>query len=877
MQTAPSLMNPNPSSIPGEVLNLPEIDPLNSDIPTGHPTAGYFSPEVTTYLARSIEEANGNEVFFFGRHREGELVEAEVVARGHQSAVPVFLERAGAHDVLIHNHPSGKLDPSEADLGVASLAGQRGLGFFIVDNSAERVYRVVEPISPSEPVDSDQVVRLFGAKGALAKSLSSFEERAGQTALAIETTEAFNHDRVVAFEAGTGVGKSFAYLIPAILWAVQNRGRVIVSTQTIALSEQLVSKDLPLLARTLGVDFRFALVKGRGNYACRRKMGEVAKERDQFAFDEEHRAWIDDILVRLESSETGSLSDLAELPPDAIWDDFRSTSDQSLKTRCPHYQECFFYNARRRAAGAHIVVVNHHLFFADLAVRMVTGDGRSDLVIPGYDRVVFDEAHRLEEVATQHLGHGFSRIGLLQLLGRWWSRGRSKKESERGRFVWVLTQMRDEAVSESREFLEMVLLPRLRDLRGSVAEAFDSARENIRSRLDASEIESFQALRLGEKPGDLSAEAIEEPIVYLRDELIDFRQILRRGFRLLDGEPFTPESKHEGLLVEYRAAISSVDKVLEAVEGLLAPPEHYVRWIELGPGDRGNLVMRLAPIRVSELLEQRLYQTTKTVAMVSATLSVRGRWDFLGDRLGWTRVDEQRFVGSTFESPFDYPNQARILLPDDLPDPGESRFVDAFAALCMDAIRGVSGRTFVLFTSHWMLREVSTQLRGRLAAWGYPVLVQGEAPATELLRRFRVAGNAVLFGNQSFWEGVDVPGDALSCVIIARLPFRVPSHPLEKARTEELRDRGENPFRSFTIPQAVLALKQGVGRLIRHTKDRGVVIIADRRITTKQYGREFLESLPDAPQSVGPWSELLRELRDFFDSESEPTEDEGTT
>lgn len=834
----------------------------------GTSTEPDFAPAVRSRMAKEIAEAGGNEVFFLGRHEKGQLVEAEVVARGHSSAVPVFLDRVAQHDVLIHNHPSGRLDPSSADLQVAAIAGERGLGFFIVDNEVARVYRAVEPRPAPKPIDVESVVALFAAGGSLARAFPTFEERSGQTALARATAEAFNDERVVAFEAGTGVGKSFAYLVPAILWAVENRGRVIVSTQTIALSEQLVTKDLPLLKRALGIDFRYALVKGRGNYVCRRKMREVALDRDQFAFDDEHRAWIDDIIERIESSATGSLSELAELPPETIWEDFRSSTEQSLKTKCPHHQECFYYRARRAATGAHIVVVNHHLFFADLAVRTVVGDHQSDLVIPGYDRVVFDEAHRLEEVATQHLGRGFSRIGLFQILGRWWSPAKGGGGRERGRFVYVLETLRKEAVTETREFMEMSLLPRLQQLRGSVGEALDHARDGIlqaiRDHLPTDPGRPPLALRLGREPGDLPKECVEEPLLLLRDEFVDSRQAMRRAIWLLEGEPFEPATRHEGLLVEFRSAVSSIDRALEAVEGILAPPEGHVAWIELGAGDRGNLAFRIAPIRVSEILEQRLYRSARTVSMVSATLSVKGEWGFLGDRLGWSRVQAGRFHGEVFPSPFDYSRQSLLLLPNDLPEPGEPRFVDAFTALCLDSIREVKGRTFVLFTSHAMLRQVSDNLRGRLASWGYPVLVQGEAPASELLRRFRAAGNAVLFGNQAFWEGVDVPGDALSCVVIARLPFRVPSHPLEKARAEELRSRGENPFRAFTIPQAVLAFKQGVGRLIRHTRDRGVIIVADRRITQKPYGRDFLASLPESPTAVGPWSELSARLADFF-------------
>ncbi len=832
------------------------------------PTEQCFAPEVRTSIATEIAAAGGNEVFFFGTMEGSTLIAVEAIARGHRSAVPVFLNRAeNHHHVLVHNHPGGDLTPSNADLSIASEAGMRGLGFFIVDDKATRVYRVVEPHTPREtiPLDLGEIEKIFSADGVLAKAVPQFEDRPGQREMAIEVARSFNDDCVKAFEAGTGVGKSFAYLVPSILWAHANNSRVVVSTQTIALSEQLATKDLPVLSRVLDVDFHFALIKGRGNYACRRKTSEVVYQKDLYRDNEERGNWIEAILERLSTSKLGSLSELDGIPPDDVWDDFRSTTEQSLKTRCPHYQECFFYNARREASRAQVLIVNHHLFFADLGLRLNLESYDDDLVIPAYDRVVFDEAHRLEEVASQHLGGGFSRIGLYQMLSRL-AAGRDR----RGRLYFLSNVLREQSLGAAAKFLDGELIGKVQEIRSSIGEAFDNIEARVQEvpapRSYGAEPETMR--RLGAGDGELPREVVEEPLLLLRDELLGLRRTIRHAWNLLLDEPFEPEVRFEGCVAEYRSAFSTVGHAVESVESMLSQRKGFLSWVELRKGRRGNILLRSAPIRVSQILADSLYSRVSTAIMTSATLSVAKSWDFLGDRLGWNLTEQGRFEGRTFDSPFDFEQQTMLGIPDDLPSPEERDFVGRFSDIVREAVTISGGRAFVLFTSHRMLRQVAAALQGGLERMGYPCLVQGTQPQSELLRRFRDSGRAVLFGNQTFWEGVDVPGDALSCVIIARLPFRVPSHPLERARAEDLEERGQNPFAKLTVPQAVLALKQGFGRLIRTKTDRGTVIIADRRIVTKPYGKRFLESLPPSRRVIGPWSQVRNELNDFFAPEA---------
>ena len=346
-------------------------------------------PPVRESLAAAIDQAGGNEVFFLARlawEDEGSVrvAEVDVAARGNRSAVPAIIRRAEEWDLAIHNHPSGRLEPSEADFAVAHELANREVGFAIIDNRAERHYLVVSPFRKPppgpQPVDPAEVEAVFGSGGPLAAALKDYEARAGQVAMAREVAEALNGNRVVALEAGTGVGKSFGYLVPSILWAVLNRSRVIVSTNTINLQEQLIGKDLPFLERTLKLKFKYALIKGRGNYACKRKLAEIEKEGVGDLFEKEDEArQLRELIAWAKKAREGSLAELGAPPPDRVWEKAMSETDKSLKVLCPFYGECFYYQAKREAFKADIVVVNHHLFFADLAVRRVIGNYQIDL------------------------------------------------------------------------------------------------------------------------------------------------------------------------------------------------------------------------------------------------------------------------------------------------------------------------------------------------------------------------------------------------------------------------------------------------------------------------------------------------------------------
>ncbi|MCZ6792612.1 MAG: DEAD/DEAH box helicase [Planctomycetota bacterium] len=832
-------------------------------------------PPLRRFLRDTIARSGGVEVFFLGRVRwedRGEvavLQELDVLARGNQVSVPAIIDRAQDWDVALHNHPGGDLEPSASDLDIASELGNRGVGFVIIDNPVERVRVVVGPMprEKSTPVDLDEIRRIFGRDGPLARRLDDYECRAGQLDMALEVARSLNENGVIACEAGTGVGKSFAYLVPSILWATQNREKVVVSTGTIHLQEQLVNKDLPFLEKTLDVDFRYALIKGRNNYACRRKVSELPEE---FLVSEtdtaEHRKALEELIEWVGNTRDGSRADLPAEPRPEVWERVMSETDKSLKVNCKFYQSCFYYQARRRVNRSHIVVANHHLFFADLAVRQETGNYEYDLVLPAYRRVVFDEAHHLEDVCSDYFGVRFSRRGIRQRLRRM-----ASEDGLRGRLAILGNRLRgwgDDSAAEKIASSYASFVPELAD---AIDERFEAIEELARAEGAGGPGRRATAEPGGDRHIRLRPEDETLPFwVTTREHLEGVRAEFLRLGRLNDSALHTvqkakiPEEGRDSVRLELESFGGRLEALVVGLERFVSGTDASVaRWLEVPGGAKGGVEFAAAPTRVAPQLAATVYEPLKSVALCSATLSVAGRPDFVVDRLGLSLIPEERFTFRSFASPFDFRRQVLTVVPDDLPEPTERGFEAELPRLVLEILRGSRGRAFVLFTSYSLLRRTHRELEGELVALGLRPLAQGQAQRSELLRRFR-EGRGVLFGTDSFWEGVDVKGSALELVIITRLPFRVPSHPLQEARVEEIRLRGKSPFAHFTVPQAVLRFKQGFGRLIRSTEDRGVVAVLDRRILSRPYGKTFRASLPPTSYHVGPAAEIVRRVEAFF-------------
>jgi ATP-dependent DNA helicase DinG len=829
-----------------------------------------FSSGAIEAIKAEIEAADGAEVFFFGRaDASGLVVEVEVAARGNEGAAPAVLTRARGMDLAIHNHPSGVLMPSDADLGVASTLGNMGVGFAIVSNDAGRV-NVVVPLlrrAPVAPLVPDDVERILGVEGTLAARLKGYESRPGQLDMAHAVASAFTQDSVALLEAGTGTGKTFAYLVPAVLWAKRNAEKVVVSTGTIPLQEQIVTKDVPALAAVLP-PFKATVVKGRSNYVSLRRASEASKAESGYFESEGERREVERLVGWASETKTGDRSELTPSPSPDAWERIESQSDNCLRAKCPTYAECHYFESRRAAARADVLVVNHALLVTDLAAKREIGNFQAAAVLPPYQRVVIDEAHHLSDVAADHLGARVTERGLTRLLGRL----RLRRDAQRGllptleRALGKVSRAEDpDKVARARVAIEERLLPARDRAVHAVEQGFQMlafhAREAGEGSPEERQLVREVKLRLR---SDERSKALVAHLLEARDALAGLEAELRRAIDGLDDALGPALEAVSGTLLEVEAvgrrlasAVASIDLARAVDDATL------VRWIDVVRDRKGEdrCELHASPLDVAPVLKEAFLDKVRTAVFSSATLTVAGEFDYVERGLGVAQLEPSRVERLQVASPFDFSRQAVLGLPLDLPEPNAPGFDDATAAFVLEAVRVSLGRAFVLFTSYRSLERVHARIAPTLHAEGLLPLKQGDGGRRGLLERFKAVPGSVLFGTDSFWEGVDVPGDGLVLVIIAKLPFRVPSEPLEQARSEAIRARGGDPFSELMLPRAVLKLKQGFGRLIRTRRDRGAVVVLDRRIATKPYGRAFLDSLPDVPVVRGKTAAVLEAVR----------------
>ncbi|MFA4944043.1 MAG: helicase C-terminal domain-containing protein [Lentisphaeria bacterium] len=664
---------------------------------------------------------------------------------------------------------------------------------------------------PPRPRVGAATAAFFGAESPLraAEAVGGrpYDPRPQQAAMAERVAAALEAGEHLCVEAPTGVGKTFAYLVPAIHFAVRSGKPVVVSTHTIALQEQILRKDIPILQKLLGLEFKAVLAKGRSNYLCWRRLTAAVGEVHLYLPSDDLIPDLERLRQWAEETPDGSRSDLPAEPPPGVWEAVCCEAGNCLGQNCPFHRSCFFFRARLQLLAANVIVANHALFFSDMAMRRAATAEEADAaagILPAYAAVVLDEGHTIEETAATHLGLRASSWGLRKALFRLWN-----PERQRGLLGAAASQPAREAVCRAEE-------------------QFERLSRRLLAWLDeAPNVNPRRYLQAGQLP-DLMAEPLETAIEKVN--------ALAKG--CADAARAT----------ELRAAALQLQESREALHAFFNMTlAGHVYWLERH-GQRGTLLsLNAAPVEVAPLLRELLFGNRFTVVVTSATLAVRQSMDYFLRRVG----ARDRAATLVLDSPFDYRRQVTLHLPLEMPNPNTPEFLPAACAGIRRFLLETQGHAFVLFTSYRMMQEAAERLADFFRESGLNLLIQGEGlPRGKLLEAFRATPHAVLFGTDSFWTGVDVPGDALTNVIIVKLPFAVPDHPLMQARQELIESRGGRAFWDYSLPEAILKFRQGFGRLIRSRTDRGIVVVLDNRVTTTGYGRMFLDSLPQCRRQV---------------------------
>ena len=708
-------------------------------------------------------------------------------------------------------------------------------------------------------LDRKKIEWVFDEGGFLEKNFENFEHRDGQINMAGEVVDAFNSQKHLLVEAGTGTGKSLAYLVPSVIWARENNVPVVISTNTKNLQTQLFEKDIPFVKETLGIDFKAAIIKGRGNYLCIRKLLYVLKQAD-YELDLDERLQMVTVLSWAAWTQTGDISEnIVTGRPGFFktWAKMSCSGEDCLGRGCKHYSRCFLWKARNKAMNAEVVIANHSLVFAELNMRSPN--------LPPYAQIVFDEAHNLEDAATSHLSIEISPLRIGIILGRLVHKGRRKHRS--GLLPSILDKVQSAKINkplQEKLITNLTNLPEVFDHAEVAANLFFSEVDNLRKNSGEAINLRFMAERIDLEKWQVIFDAKEELLIHLA-----------RGLHSLEYLVDDLKEIEEDFLEYHREFIRDLEFSIltmrefseDLVFTLNADNPDYVYWIERISNKSGNVKIIAAPIEVGRLLYDQLYSRKRSIIFASATMSINGKFNYIKKRIGINFISQENYIEYDAGSPFDFPKQCLVMVPSFLPEPAEKGkdFASELAYLLAEVYRCTQGRAMSLYTSYEMLRRSYEILNNELLGDGIEILAQGMSGSRKNITSiFKRDLHSVLLGTHSFWEGVDVIGETLSCLSIARLPFAVFTEPLIEARCQKIESEGGNAFIHYSIPNAIIKFRQGFGRLIRHKGDRGVVIIADRRIISKRYGKSFQNALPCKTHIYNNRDKLLDDISYFL-------------
>ena len=796
-----------------------------------------FSEESLQIIKKYLQENNNKSMIFKATFDDNELIqEPFFLSLYKKKNFEETLTKVSKNEVVIRTTKPKQLYPSDMELELSEeLYNRRNIAYCLLSSDLDDFY-FVQDIDRTFLEEID-IKNYFAKDGILAKEIKGFEYRKEQEEMAHYIQDAINEDRKIIIEAGTGTGKTLAYLIPAIKWAVANKKKVIIATNTINLQEQLLLKDIPLAKSIIKEDFSYVLVKGRSNYLCKRLFNELSIGRsiDIETFSMEAREQIEYILKWGNKTKTG---DKAELPfevyPD-VWELVQSTTELCLGKKCPYRKECFYMKTRIEKMEADILISNHHVFFADLNVRAETDFDSEYLILPRYDMVIFDEAHNIESVARSYFSVEVSKISFTRLLNRIYQK-KNQRKKEKSALIRVEDTIDEKDLEDSQQYIYLLntLKEEISILQNIGDEYFDEIRKIYETNTEAPIRKSLNNFEMTKSR---FLETLRDKKDIFQSKLADFLTLMMSFNNVIDEEKDkNPEViNFNNHLKMFKTYIDSF-KFINSFED-----DNYIYWLDIN-SKRTNVVLTATPLNIAKKLSSVLFDNLDRLIFASATIVANGNFDYFKKSLG---LDEEDCIECIIKSPFNYDEQMSVYIPTDIQDSENiNAFVSDASKFILDILLKTNGKAFILFTSYTMLNQIYYSISKKLIDKGFEVFLHGDKPRSQLIKEFKEAENPILFGTTSFWEGVDVQGENLSNVIITKLPFLVPTDPVVSAISKKIEEDGGNSFTDFQLPEAIIKFKQGVGRLIRKKTDSGNIFILDSRILKKRYGSLFINALP---------------------------------
>ena len=794
-----------------------------------------FSENSLLTIKKYIEENEYKSIILKATFDDNELIqEPFFLCQYKKKNFEEVLSKIKRDEIVIRTTKPNQLYPSDQELEVTEeLYNKKNIAYCLLSYELDDFYFVQD--IDRVYLEQIDVKDYFSEEGILVRDIG-FEYRKEQEDMAHAVEKSVNENKKLIVEAGTGTGKTLAYLIPAIRWAVENKKKVIIATNTINLQEQLLLKDIPLAKSIIKEDFSYALVKGRNNYVCKRLFNELAlgKNIDIETYSIEAREQIEYILKWGHKTKTGDKADLPfEVLPE-VWELIQSTTELCIGKKCPYRKECFYMKTRMEKLEADILISNHHVFFADLNVRAETDFDTEYLILPRYDMVIFDEAHNIESVARSYFSVEVSKISFTRLLNRIYQKKSRKKE--KSALIRVEESIDDKNLKDTNQYIQLLnsIKEETSILQNISDEYFDEIRKMYDSKAD---MPVRKTLNNFEMTKSRFLENLREKKSFFERKMNEFLNDLMAFSNVIDEEKDkNPEViNFVNHIKIYKSYIDNFKFINEFSN------DDYIYWLDIN-AKRTNVVLTATPLNIAQKLSSVLFENLNRLIFASATLATNGNFNYFKNSLG---LNEEKCIEEIIKSPFNYDEQMSVYIPNDILDSENiNAFVTDASRFILEILTKTQGKAFVLFTSYTMLNQIYYSIGKKLKNAGFEVFLHGEKQRSQLIKEFKESKNPILFGTTSFWEGVDVQGENLSNVIITKLPFLVPTDPIVSAISKKIEEEGRNSFTDYQLPEAIIKFKQGIGRLIRKKTDSGNIFILDSRILKKKYGTLFIQALP---------------------------------